>query len=226
MKSARSRSRSHSRAHSRGRARRGGLGWKVSLILVLSVAVLGLFAWAILVRLFAPTSNTSLNHFDVIIVLGASVDRDGNPSPELQARVTEGVREYERGVAPRLILSGGPEPNHVVEAKVMARTAEAEGIPESAIFQEARSRDTIQNGCYSMQIMESHGWHSAEVISSASHLPRAGVIFNQLPLEWRTHAAPPVQRKFPLVSEYAVALETLKTVRYLLWARRTERCGP
>jgi len=178
------------------------------------------------VRLFAPTSNTSLNHFDVIIVLGASVDRDGNPSPELQARVTEGVREYERGVAPRLILSGGPEPNHVVEAKVMARTAEAEGIPESAIFQEARSRDTIQNGCYSMQIMESHGWHSAEVISSASHLPRAGVIFNQLPLEWRTHAAPPVQRKFPLVSEYAVALETLKTVRYLLWARRTERCGP
>ena len=226
MNSARSRSRIHNLAQGGGRARRGGLGWKVSLILVLSVAVLGLFAWAILVRLFAPTSNTSLNHFDVIIVLGASVDRDGNPSPELQARVTEGVREYERGVAPRLILSGGPEPNHVVEAKVMARTAEAEGIPESAIFQEARSRDTIQNGCYSMQIMESHGWHSAEVISSASHLPRAGVIFNQLPLEWRTHVAPPVQRKFPLVSEYAVALETLKTVRYLLWARRTERCGP
>ncbi|MGO9446062.1 MAG: YdcF family protein [Thiobacillaceae bacterium] len=202
------------------------MGWKGSLVLVFSVVVVGLFAWAVFVRLFAPTSNTSLNHFDAIIVLGTSVDKDGDPSPELQARVTEGVREYERGVAPRLIVSGGPEPNHFVEAKVMARTAEAEGIPESAIVQEGRSKDTIQNGCYSMQIMESHGWNSAEVISSASHLPRAGVIFNQLPLEWRTHAAPPVQREFPLVSEYEVALETLKTVRYLLWARRTERCEP
>ena len=201
MKSARSRSRSHSRAHSRGRANRKRLGWMGTLILVLSVAVVGLFAWAVLVRLFAPTSNTSLNHFDA-------------------------VREYERGVAPRLILTGGPESNRFVEAKAMARTAEAEGIPESAIVQETRAKDTIQNGCYSMQIMESHGWHSAEGISSASHLPRAGVIFNQLPLEWRTHAAPPVQHEFPLVSEYAVALETLKTVRYLLWAGRTERCEP
>ena len=84
------------------------MGWRGSLILVLSVVVVALFAWAALVRVFAPMSNTSLNHFDAIIVLGASVDRDGNPSPELQARVTEGVREYERGVAPRLILSGGP----------------------------------------------------------------------------------------------------------------------
>jgi uncharacterized SAM-binding protein YcdF (DUF218 family) len=192
----------------------------------LSALGVGLFIWAALVRHLAPTSNTSLDHFDAIIVLGTSVDMDGNPSPELQARVTESVREYERGVAPRLILSGGPEPNHFVEAKVMARTAEAEGIPESAIVQEARSKDTIHNGCYSMQIMESHGWHSAEVISSASHLPRAGIIFDKLPLEWRTHAAPPIQHEFPLVSGYAVALETLKTVRYLLWAQRTERCEP
>ena len=138
MKSARSRSRSHSRARSRGRAPRKRLGWMGTLILVLSVVVVGLFAWAVFVRLFAPTSNTSLNHFDAIIVLGTSVDRDGNPSPELQARVTEGVREYERGVAPRIILTGGQEPNHFVEAKVMARTAEAEGIPESAIVQETR----------------------------------------------------------------------------------------
>jgi uncharacterized SAM-binding protein YcdF (DUF218 family) len=202
------------------------MGWKGSLILVLSLIVVGLFAWAAVARLLAPTSNTSLNHFDAIVVLGTAVDMDGNPSPGLQARVAEGVREYERGVAPRLILSGGPEPNHFVEAKVMARTAEAEGIPESAIVQETRSKDTIQNGCYSMEIMEGHGWHSAEVISSASHLPRAGLIFNQLPLEWRTHAAPPIQHEFALASGYAIALETLKTVRYLLWARRTEHCEP
>lgn len=226
MTSAKSRSRIQSRGHRRGRTRRNGMGWKGSLILVLSVVVVGLFAWAAIERHQAPTSNTSLNHFDAIIVLGTAVDMDGNPSAGLQARVTEGVREYERGVAPRLILSGGMEPNHFVEAKVMARTAEAEGIPESAVVQETRSKDTIQNGCYSMQIMENHGWRSAEVISSASHLPRAGLILNRLPLEWRTHAAPPIEHESALASGYAVALETLKTVRYLLWARRTERCEP
>ena len=88
--------------------------------------------------------------------------------------MTEGVREYERGVAPRLILTGGAAHNQFVEARVMARTAEAQGIPASAIFVEPEARDTIQNACYSVRIMKAHGWRSAEVVSSASHLPRAG----------------------------------------------------
>ena len=53
--------------------------------------------------------------------------------------------------------------------------------------------DTIQNACYAVRIMKAHGWRSAEVVSSASHLPRAGIIFSELPLEWRTHAAPPLE---------------------------------
>jgi uncharacterized SAM-binding protein YcdF (DUF218 family) len=201
-------------------------GWQITMILALGAGVVGIFAWAAIVLHQAPTTNTDLNHFDAIIVLGTSVNKDGNPSPGLLSRVTEGVREYERGVAPRLILSGGPEPNHFVEADVMARAAEAEGIPKSAIFEEARSKDTIQNSCYSLQIMQIHGWHSAEVVSSASHLPRAGIIFNQLPLLWRTHPAPPIQSVSPLGVGYAAWLETLKTVRYLLWARRAESCEP
>ena len=74
----------------------------------------------------------------------------------------------------------------------MARTAQAQGIPASAIFVEPEARDTIQNACYSARIMKAHGWRSAEVVSSASHLPRAGIIFSEMPLEWRTHAAPPL----------------------------------
>jgi uncharacterized SAM-binding protein YcdF (DUF218 family) len=220
--------RARKRAPTRGLKRKSFVGklagWKAWLIFSLCVFVVGIFAWAAVVRHQAPTANTDLNHFDAIIVLGTSVDKDGNPSPGLLARVTEGVREYERGIAPRLILSGGPEPNHYVEADVMARAAKAEGIPESAIMMEARSKDTIQNSCYSMQILRDHGWHSAEVVSSASHLPRAGMIFNQLPLQWRTHVAPPIQRPSSLAAGYATWLETLKTVRYLLWARRTESC--
>ena len=182
--------------------RKGGTGSRLRrkgwLILFPSAAFLGLFAWAALARELAPTSNTSLTRFDAIIVLGAPADTDGNPSPVQLARVTEAVHEYERGVAPRLIVTGGADGDRPVEAQVMARTAEAQGIPASAIFEEGKARDTIENGCYSVGIMKSHGWHSAEVVSSASHLPRAGLIFSELPVEWRTHAAPPLERESTL----------------------------
>ena len=182
-----------------------------------------LFAWAVLARQLAPSGNTTRSRFDAIIVLGAPADADGNPTPTQLARVTEAVREYERGVAPRLILSGGAAHNRFVEAEVMARTAEAQGIPASAIVVEPEARDTIENACFAHRIMQARGWSSAEIISSASHLRRAGLIFNQLPLEWHTHAAPPLG---PAPAGTATVLEVVKTLRYLTWARQMERCQP
>lgn len=202
------------------------IGWRGRLILIAVFLVAGVFAWAVLARQFAPVSNASLQRFDAIIVLGSPADDDGNPTPEQLARVTEGVREYERGVAPRLILTGGSAHNRYVEADIMARTAAAQGIPPSAIFIETRALDTIQNACYSTRIMQAHGWRSAEVISSASHLPRAGLILSRTPLKWATHAAPSLQPASALYSSGATLLEVLKTARYLTYARWTERCEP
>jgi uncharacterized SAM-binding protein YcdF (DUF218 family) len=210
-------------ARYKSRQRRlGRIGW----LFVILVVFLSMLAWAAIARELAPTSNTSLTHFDTIIVLGAPATTEGNPSPLELARVTEAVQEYERGIAPRMILTGGPDGDRPVEARVMAQVAEAQGIPESAIFTEEKARDTIQNGCYSVRIMKSHGWDSAEVISSASHLPRAGLIFSNLPIEWRTHAAPSWEPITTLSAGKSAALEVAKTLRYLVWARSTETCTP
>jgi uncharacterized SAM-binding protein YcdF (DUF218 family) len=188
--------------------------------------VLALLAWGAGARQLAPVGNTSLTRFDAIIVLGTAPDRDGNPTPELLARVTEGVREYERGVAPRLILSGGTAHQRFVEARVMAQAAHAQGIPEAALVMEPEAKDTIQNACFSARIMRAHGWRSAEVVSSANHLPRAGIIFSQFPIEWRTHAVPALSPSLPADFRLSALMETLKTVRYLVWARQIERCEP
>jgi len=182
--------------------------------------------WAALARALSSAGNTSLNRFDAIIVLGSPADRDGNPTPEQLARVTEGVREYERGVASRLILTGGAAANRFVEAEVMARAAEAQGIPPSAIFLEPHAKDTIQNACYAVRVMKKHGWGSAEVVSSRYHLPRAGLIFSHLPVEWHTHAAPGLEPESALWRAAAGALETLDTARYLVYAQWGERCTP
>jgi uncharacterized SAM-binding protein YcdF (DUF218 family) len=197
---------------------------------------LAVLAWAAIARQLAPTSDTSLGRFDAIIVLGSPADRDGNPKPEQLARVTEAVQEYKRGVAQHLILTGGPAHNRFAEARVMARSAEAQGIPETAIFLEPQATDTIQNACYSVRIMKAHGWHSAEVVSSASHLARAGLIFDSLarnslalnspPLEWRTHPAPSLSPQSPAYESAVTTVEVLKTARYLIWARWADHCEP
>lgn len=217
--------RSTVRPSARRPVRARGMSWRGRLILAGTGLAFVLLGWGILARSFAPVSNTSQNRFDTIIVLGSPADADGNPTPAELARVGEAVREYEKGVAPRLILSGGAARNRFVEAQVMAQAAHAEGIPNSAMYLEPEARDTIQNACYSVRIMKAHGWNSAEVISEPAHLPRAGLIFNQMPIAWRSHAAPPLAPD-PSVSATATVLETLKTVRYLIWARQMERCEP
>ncbi len=218
------------------KSRRKARSWKLRLALAGGATLLALLAWAAIARTLAHTSNTSLTHFDAIIVLGTPADSDGNPRPEQLARVTEAVHEYERGVAPRLILTGGAVRNRFVEARVMARSAEAQGIPASAIVLEPEAKDTIQNACYSVRLMRERGWHSAEVVASAVHLPRAGLIFNSLaeesvppgstPLEWSSHAAQPLSPHSSAYQSAITAVEILKTARYLMWARWTEHCEP
>jgi uncharacterized SAM-binding protein YcdF (DUF218 family) len=185
-----------------------------------------LVVWAMMARVFAPSGNTARTRFDAIIVLGSAADAEGNPTPSQLARVTEAVHEYERGVAPRLILSGGATNKRFVEAHVMARSAEAMGVPASSIFEEPQALNTIQNACYSVRIMKAHGWHSAEVVSSASHVPRAGLIFNDTAIQWRTHVAPSLEPESGLWQESPAALEVLKTLRYLVYARWADRCMP
>jgi hypothetical protein len=72
--------------------------------------------------------------------------------------------------------------------------------------------------------MKAHGWRSVEVISSAYHLPRAGLILSRTSLEWRTHAAPPLEPGSDSAGN--AFLETLKTIRYLVYANWAENCKP
>jgi uncharacterized SAM-binding protein YcdF (DUF218 family) len=201
-----------------------GKGRRLVQVSAAILAAVGLLVlWAAIARRVAPMANTKRDHFDAIVVLGYPADDDGNPTPEQLARVTEAVREYERGVAPRILFTGGPAANQFAEADVMARVAAAQGIPPSAIFVETKAKDTIQNACYSARLMSKHGWRSAEVVSSEYHLPRASMIFSRTRLEWRMHAASTLQAG-EASSEGMPVFEVLKTIRYLVYAKWAERC--
>jgi uncharacterized SAM-binding protein YcdF (DUF218 family) len=176
------------------------------------------FIAAIFVVESIPTANTNLTHFDTIIVLGTPANADGTPSPEQRERTLEGVREYKAGVAPTLIFTGGPAHNQFVEAHVMAALALTQGVPSSAIIEEPQAQNTIQNIYYSDYILQAHHWTSAEVVSSASHLPRTALILEHFrSLQWRTHPAPwPAEYPFwERAAHYAVEDEYCLRLRIL-----------
>jgi uncharacterized SAM-binding protein YcdF (DUF218 family) len=142
------------------------------------------------------SANSQQLHYDVIIVLGYPANPDGTPAPELRERVLEGIREYRTGVASHLIMTGGAAHNSLVEGRVMVKYAEKQGVPASAIIEEGESQNTIENIFYSARIMHEHNWHSAEIVSSPSHLPRAALILQTfdrvqptLAITWKTHSA-------------------------------------
>ncbi len=202
--------------------------WNMLVRFALSSSALGLglLGWGAAARKLVHSSNTSQTQFDAIIVLGYPATTDGDPSPRELASVNEAVREYERGVAPKLIFTGGAVANQFVEARVMAQAAEAQGIPAAAVLTETQARNTLENACFAVRIMHAHGWQSAEVITNPVHQRRAAMIFSRMPITWRMRAAPQMEPQ-PAGGDTAEALwEDAKAAHYLVWERWLERCRP
>src|SRR5262249_50391531 len=116
---------------------------------------------------------------DVIIVLGAGVQRDNTPGTAMRRRVSHAAELWKAGYAPRIICSGG-KPGYQTRAEsdacaeLLIRDA---GIPESAVIQEDQSRSTEENALYSHHIMQANGWQTAIVVSDDFHLFRARHLF-------------------------------------------------
>jgi uncharacterized SAM-binding protein YcdF (DUF218 family) len=160
------------------------------LVRILAILLATAVACVAIIYFSIPMADTQLNRFDVILVLGNPASPDGSIGPIAKSRVLEGIRQYRAGVAPRLLMTGGAVANRFVEGQVMLQFAESQGVPASALLVESQSRNTIQNAYYSYKIMQAHGWTSAMVVSSPTHLRRASLIFSHFPLAWRMDAAP------------------------------------
>ena len=208
---------------SRPKPRPRSHSWRLRVALLALAAVAVLLGWAWLARHFAPRGTAGSGPVDALIVLGTPADSDGNPEPAMLDRVNEAVAEYERGAASRLVFSGGAAHNRFVEADVMARVAEADGVPQSAIYRERAAQDTIQNLCNSLAIARANGWRSVEVLSSPAHLPRVRMLLSASQIPWRVHAAPETETP-AWYRELAPPVELLKTVHFLVWSRWTESC--
>lgn len=147
-------------------------GWLAAL-LVSAVTLLGAGAWCID---RAGTQDTS-TPADALVVLGARVDPDGAPSPTLRARVEHAVVLYRRGLAPKLVFSGGVGDFGDSEARVGQRLAASLGVPEGDCLLEEASHSTAQNAAFTAKLLARHSLRSVIVVTDPYHLPRALRLF-------------------------------------------------
>ncbi len=107
---------------------------------------------------------------DLIVVLGNAVTADGRPSPRLQARLDAAVGVWNAGLARRVMVSGGVEPDGQDEAAVMAGYLVAHGIPAAAVVQDPHGDDTFRTARNVAALLRGTG--RVIVVTQWFHIPR------------------------------------------------------
>lgn len=151
-------------------------------LIVLTVAV-GTFVCTAAWRIDRAGVADDARAADAIVVLGARVLEDGQPSPTLRARAAHAAGLYTRGLAPRLVFSGGIGDFGASEASVARDVAVSLGVPRKACVLEEQSHSTAQNAARSAETLRALGLRSVIVVSDPYHLPRARRLFRAQGLE-------------------------------------------
>jgi uncharacterized SAM-binding protein YcdF (DUF218 family) len=126
---------------------------------------------------------------DAIIVLGAA-QYSGRPSPVLQARLDQALALYRRGLAPRVILTGGTAPgDRTSEAAVGRSYLRRAGVPATAMLMETEGTTTRTSLSAVAAFAESLAIRRVIVVSDPFHLLRARTIARRLGFDALTSPA-------------------------------------
>lgn len=114
--------------------------------------------------------------YNAIIVLGAQVKPDGEPSVQLRWRLDKALEMYRASPCVMVVCGaqGGNEPRP--EAEVMRDLLLAQGVPAEHLYTDAASMDTRQNMDNAKTILDSLGLAKPLIVTSDYHLPRAMAI--------------------------------------------------
>ena len=169
---------------------------------VVTAATLGLCAVAFpLCQIFCDGQTDHRQPAAAIAVFGCGVDEQGRPSDALRDRMRTAAELYHAGLAPSVILSGGPGPGTVHETEAMQNMARAAGIPAAALHIDRDGYDTLSTVRHLADALPTHNPQSPRVllVSHFFHLPRIATYSRQHGLEPLTVPAPQqaVLRRLP-----------------------------
>lgn len=150
---------------------------------------------------------------DVIVILGAAEYR-GRPSPVYRARLEHGLELYQRGLAPRIITTGGAGGDpHFTEGGVGQAYLVERGVPSEVITAEQEGSTTAQSLAAVAEIMRRMGLESCIVVSDGYHIFRAKKVLESLGLKVYGSPRPSQGRREPA----SWWLYLRQAAAYLLW---------
>lgn len=114
--------------------------------------------------------RSDLAAVDAVIVLGAYVRGDGQPSLMLQERLDAGIELYQNGFAKKLLMSGDHGFVEYNEVRAMKDYAISKGVPSEDIFMDHAGFSTYETMYRAKAIFEVN---NAIVVTQEYHLPRA-----------------------------------------------------
>lgn len=157
--------------------------WSVRRRLVVAVMTASAVAWiASAVTVLRAASRDAARPAQAIVVLGAAQYR-GRPSPVLRARLDHAVSLYARGIAPRVVVTGGiAEGDTASEAAVGRVYALAAGVPDTAILLENEGRTTGQSMEGVARLLRARRIDTVVVVSDPFHVLRAARVAERVGL--------------------------------------------
>lgn len=189
-------------------------GWSISGVIIIGFCLAANTTWLRDGLALPLVSHVNPRPADVIIVLGAGTRKTGERLPsQAKQRTLEGIKLYQQGYAPRIIISGGRDKNTgYVESDEMAKFAVANGLPAEAIIAERQSTSTWENAKYSLAIMQERGWKSAVVVTSPYHTWRACRMFHRQQVNVSA-CVPAPYALLPTDSSYVRLTDTRSVIR-------------
>ncbi|MBM7645895.1 uncharacterized SAM-binding protein YcdF (DUF218 family) [Scopulibacillus daqui] len=118
------------------------------------------------------------NH--AFVVLGAGLSDNGQIQKPLLERLKAAKKAAEKYPHSKVIVTGGVPRKGRTEAAAMYHWLVNNGIKKDRIIKEDMAMDTVENALFSMDIAENQKIKDITLITSASHMKRALVIFNEV----------------------------------------------
>jgi vancomycin permeability regulator SanA len=149
--------------------------------LIYGVAILCVAIWAsFVIAIVDAGRRDEAGAADAIIVLGAA-QYEGRPSPVLKARLDHAASLWNRGLAPRMIVTGGRGVGDTTsEAAVGMRYLVQRGIPADSISMDTEGLTTSDSMVAVRRLLGTKSHPSVLIVSDPFHMLRLAILSRRL----------------------------------------------
>ncbi len=147
-----------------------GLRALLLLILLGALVYIGIVLMVCWKETHVPTPGKD---YEALIVLGAQVKPDGEPSLQLQWRLEKAAEAYQQKKVPVVVCGGQGKNEPAPEAEVMRDVLVSIGVDEDMILTDTTSVSTHSNISNAMALLADRSVTKVLIVTSDYHLPRA-----------------------------------------------------